>query len=513
VLVLFGLGDVARSSQEFAANQDASQAEISRLIQQLGDPDFAVRDRAQKELNRLGEKAYDALTVAANDSDLEIAARARYLLLSIKMPAARDSETDLVKETLKGYSNLSTTDQLWQIRTLMGLPECQGYRAACRLVHIEKSLTMSKFAAALVLSQWPIHSEGRTRMARAVDAELKRSGREAVQWLTLYAELVADPKSRLEDWREVVEQEESLFRGNPEKSGARVVAGLLYDLAYWESEYGDADEAQALFKRAEETAVATPNFYLDTAIFYRTRGKIDWAVAAYRALSASGHPSAIALAHSQLAEMYHDMGRNKEAVAAMDVILELVQSRKLPGIGELGYTREQALGRRHFFLACQATDQGDDEKYRAELAEALRNDPSELDALIATYRIPNLDKETRRKTTEMIEDAAEQLRLKAEESPDSGSAHNQFAWLVGNTTGDMQEALKHALRAVELRPDSGAYYDTLAHVYFYGLKDHEKAIEAQSRAVELMPYSGLIQKKYDVFRKAAARDQPGSDPL
>ena len=80
----------------------------------------------------------------------------------------------------------------------------------------------------------------------------------------------------------------------------------------------------------------------------------------------------------------------------------------------------------------------------------------------------------------MIQAATEKLRQEAAMLPetatpsDEASAHNQLAWIVGNTTGDMNEALEHALRAVELSPESGAYLDTLAHVYFYGMKDYKK---------------------------------------
>ena len=200
--------------------------------------------------------------------------------------------------------------------------------------------------------------------------------------------------------------------------------------------------------------------------------------------------------------MFHDMGRNEEAVAALDVIAKLLEARRLQ---PLEYTSiGQVQGRRHFFLACQAKDRGETEKHRTELLEALKNDPNELDALIALYRVPDLPDEICKRTITMIENAAELLRQEAVASPDDASAHNQFAWIVGNTTGNMQEALDHALQAVKLSPESGAYLDTLAHVYFYGLKDYDKAVETQAKAVKFMPHSGLIVKKYEQFRKAAA---------
>ncbi len=112
--------------------------------------------------------------------------------------------------------------------------------------------------------------------------------------------------------------------------------------------------------------------------------------------------------------------------------------------------------------------------------------------MIAAYRLTDLGEDHRQKTAAMIERAAAALRLQAEQTPDDPSAHNQFAWLVGNTTGDMSEALRHAQRRGRTRPRKRAYLDTLAHVYFYGLNDCPNAVKYQSLAAEYMPYSGLI---------------------
>jgi hypothetical protein len=232
LLVLAISGFAAASSP---ASDEPSGEDIAALIQQLGDADFAVRDRAQKRLGKLGEKVYNALTIAANDSDLEVAARARYLLLTIELPAVRDTDSDRVKETLEGYSDLSMIDQILRVRLLMQLPEGQGYRAACRLVHIENSVTMSKHIAMTILNRWPVHDQGRTRMHDAVEAELQQSGRKAARWLVAYAPLDSDSKSNLAPWRELVEEEESLLQQRSPRTSGQLVAALLYSLAYTET--------------------------------------------------------------------------------------------------------------------------------------------------------------------------------------------------------------------------------------------------------------------------------------
>ena len=56
---------------------------IERLIAELGDDDYLVRQQAQEKLAELGFKACDALAVASTHEDLEIASRARFVTLKV----------------------------------------------------------------------------------------------------------------------------------------------------------------------------------------------------------------------------------------------------------------------------------------------------------------------------------------------------------------------------------------------------------------------------------------------
>lgn len=502
-----------------AKANDPPDPEIAALIQQLGDPDCAVRDRAQEKLEKIGERAYNALTVAANHSDLEIAARARYLLQAVELPVVRESDSPQVKQTLEDYKELSASEQLRRIRALMALPKGEGYRAACRLAHIENSPLLSKYIAVTILNRWPVYAKGQARMREAVEAEVAASGRVAARWLAVHARLDTDVRSALDDWRKLVDEEKSGRDQSLPTSTDQIVAALFYDLAYWESAADSPEPAKNHFDQAQHQKLSLSNatlyFYLDMAYFFRNRGKIDWAAGVYGRIPSLGMAEVIPLGQLGLAEMLHDMGRNEEAAAALDVILDLVGRKQVTKLEEyLDSSPEQVTGRKHYFYACVARDQGDQKKYRAELLQAVKSDPNELDALIGLYRIPDLEPSQRKQTLEMIQAATEKLRQEAAALPETAtpseeaSAHNQLAWIVGNTTGDMKEALEHGLRAVELSPESGAYLDTLAHVYFYGLKDYQKAVETQAKAVEFMPHSGLIRQKYEEFRKAAAEKAP-----
>ena len=74
--------------------------------------------------------------------------------------------------------------------------------------------------------------------------------------------------------------------------------------------------------------------------------------------------------------------------------------------------------------------------------------------------------------------------------------HNQYAWLVSNTEGDLQEALRASRRSLELSPDNPAYLDTLGRCY-YALGDLENAIRFQSRAVQLEPSTQQIRRQLE----------------
>ena len=160
----------------------------------------------------------------------------------------------------------------------------------------------------------------------------------------------------------------------------------------------------------------------------------------------------------------------------------------------------------YYFFACHWAEKGDRPKEREHLDKAVEAYPAEIDALIARYRLPDQSPEYRQETLDLIAKAASIMRQQMEAEPNEPTYYNQFAWLIGNTEGDIDEALKFAQKAVDMSPDSGAYYDTMAHVYF-GKGDYENAVKHQTTAAELDPYSGLIAKQLTVFRNALAKEQ------
>jgi tetratricopeptide (TPR) repeat protein len=158
----------------------------------------------------------------------------------------------------------------------------------------------------------------------------------------------------------------------------------------------------------------------------------------------------------------------------------------------------------YFFQSCHLARQGDRKAELARLHAGVRHDPLDADILIGLFRSPELTEAQREVVQKQIRDAAQEFRDQMRRSPEDATPYNQFAWLIANTEGDKQEALRASQRSLELRPGTAGYIDTLARCYF-ALGEHDKAFEEQQRAVALEPHSGLMQRQLAEFAAAAGQ--------
>ena len=219
------------------------------------------------------------------------------------------------------------------------------------------------------------------------------------------------------------------------------------------------------------------------------------------------------MAYVSLSEMLHDNGKDQAAADAVQDLLKLVDQKTLENL-EVATDRSvgETRARMYYFLACHWQTQGDLAKYRRYLDQAIDCYPGEIDTLIARYRLADQTPEYLQKTKSLIAKAVASMREDLDRSSDETSvsnqanAYNQLAWLIGNTGGDLDEALRLIKKSVELAPDNGAYYDTMGHVY-YARGDYENAVKSQTTAAELEPHSGLIVKQLKVFQDALQRKQ------
>ena len=147
------------------------------------------------------------------------------------------------------------------------------------------------------------------------------------------------------------------------------------------------------------------------------------------------------------------------------------------------------------------------------LDKALATQNYDIEVLIECYQVPNPPPDYHAKIRKLVEKKLCELReLIADlgSQPAAAQPCNEFAWLAGNTEGDLDEALRLSKRSIELIGEHGAYYDTLAQVYF-AKGDYAAALKHQNRAAELMPHNREVQRHLVLFRKKAddhAHTQP-----
>lgn len=578
----------ARADSDLAA----LEARIQQLIEQLGAPQYATRERAQSELKRLGLTAFDALYEAQNHEDIEISLRAQFLVRSLTVDWAHEDDPIEVKRILRGYSEKKDKQRKTLMDQLAKLPEWAGTEALARLARFERSPVLSKQAALLVMSQpSPDDTAQRERLAVAIERTMELSRRPAADWLRTYAQTLRDPETTFDAWQTVTLEEQRTLEEFPGTTSRQ----LVLDLLRWHSEFllrhGRQSEAEDAMRRAvallqgareqiiemvdwlmvreawplvdEIAARYSDLFDKDALLMYRlaeaqlkrgqkalaeqtarrafevpnenmperyewayrlhqSRGLVEWAEREYRfILDKEPLVSVTGLkARQRLAEMLHDHERDAEAaevyrplVAAMDkdqnVERGVVQSR---------YDPAGLRSRMYYFLSEHERRQGNAAKQKEYLEEAVQYDPTEADVLIALYQASRNDPTLHEKARRLVEAAAQSFRQQIDQQRQQMERlgnndvlreqaeyllslfNNQYAWLVANTFGDFQEALRLSHESLKLRPNTGAYLDTLAHCY-YAVGDLDNAVKYQMQAVEHEAHSAQIARKLEFFKK------------
>ncbi len=570
----------AEESPPRESSAEASQDRVAQLVQQLGDRDYFVRQRAQSELMNLGFEAFEALAAAEDHEDLEIATRAKYLLRLLRVNWTLADDPPEVKRQLEDYESLNEDQRKQRIRGLGALVGDKGIAALCRLVRFEKSAVLSKTAAVEILGRQPADEPPSEPMAELLKKNLGRSRRPATGWLLSYLRFRDDPREAVAAWSGLVDEEFDVLSRRPDETSPQVVAALvrvqinwlaglgrkqdavaamwrlidlekgdpqtlaellewlveqeawdaieklaarfpgrfdddpmlLYTLAQAQAEQGKKDpaeqtaaKARALQAGPQAEQIVT---HLMNAFALQRRGLFDWAEKEFRhvlAISSAGHRLTIT-AYFGLSEMLHDQGRELAAAEALKPLVEWLDAMANAPDDIGGRTPGSIRSRMHHFYALHWAGQGDRKKQKEHLDAALAADPTDVDVLIACYRYPDATPEWKARIKRLLEAAAEEFRDLIAEDPEEAKYYNQYAWLVGNTEGDLDEALRFSLKSIELAPDAGGYYDTLGRVcYARGEIDH--ALRYQKKAVELDPHSGLLRRQLEIFEKAAENKQ------
>jgi tetratricopeptide (TPR) repeat protein len=279
---------------------------------------------------------------------------------------------------------------------------------------------------------------------------------------------------------------------------------LLYAIASAREAQGETKAADDAAAKALALNAENAEAHYRTAFLLRDRGMLRWAEKEFRQLIESPPANNIYAMHARytLAEWLHDQEKDADAGRVLEETVAAMQRNIKEGTAENNGRRDLGAvkARMHYFLAMHERDR-DAAKHLEHLDKAIEADPTDADALIALYRIPKPDEARRLKTAKQIEEAAEMFRKQIAKEPADANSYNQFAWLVGNTEGNYQEALEYSLKSLELRPNTAAYLDTLGRCY-YANKDYANALKHQRMAVERDPHSKQMRRQLALFEKA-----------
>ena len=301
----------------------------------------------------------------------------------------------------------------------------------------------------------------------------------------------------------------------------------LYYAALAREKQGKKDQADEL---AAKAALLTPQEGtlegLTMAKDLEERLQFDWAVREYRRGIEKQSAESIdnILSRIWLANLLHDYEHEKEAAEALEPLVKM--GLKEGRMSQL-YVRtreyyhekidfpspEELAARYHFYRACQYKSEKDLQRARDEYDLAVKFDPKDADVLIDMYKFPDADPKWRAAALERVNKLVKQFEKEIEENPTDAPAYNQWAWLISNTEGDFQQAIRYSHRSIELnkRGESGeaSFLDTLGRCY-YAAGDYENAVKYEREAIAKVNYLQVMQRQLALFEKALADKKAGT---
>lgn len=494
-------------------------------------------------------------------------------------PLEVDVDSPKVIELLHDYTQQSVELRKQRIQALSKLPTMERLSPLCRLVRFEESELLARLAAVAILNEQVVDDLTWSLRAEVILKVAGRESRPPIRWLLAYTDSFHRPDEAIGRFTELIVEEQAVLKkaqAEPkddvtsplvvqsllrqqfkwyqrldrsdaarqallamlqietgEEESVRELVDLLLREEQWqwitdlEKQYPDTFQnqplllyvlAQAREKQGEATtadALATralsfhPSEKLEhfrMAFELYRRGLTKWAGKEYQYLIDLGPAEdAYALnAKFRLAEILHDDHHHQAAAKMLAEALAIVQQDSTNRSRFVGDDPTWLPTRVHFFWSEHHAASGDRQRQRESLEQAISINPFDADVLISLYRLPGQTDADKAKTAELLKQAIQYYRDKIDEEPDSSTPYNQLAWLISNTTGDQDEALRCSLKSLELRPGTAGYLDTLGRVYF-ARKDYANAVKYQTMAVELDPYTPALSRQLKVFREAVAK--------
>lgn len=305
----------------------------------------------------------------------------------------------------------------------------------------------------------------------------------------------------------------------------------LYVRALAASLRGEADEAERLAAEGlaadEPDAGSVDGVPIGPGVVVASElvewGRPEWAIAEYRAAPATDDllDGEAAVATWRLANLLFDSERYAEAATSLSPLVAKLESSRqtrnaydnLPQVQRtppLAASSGELIARQKFSEALAARDSGDRNAELAALRRAIAAEPRDADVLIAMHRVVDAPEPFVTETRRRIDERRRDFEREVWENPDQADVYNQWAWLVANTYGDFDKAVRYSQRSLEIAPETAGYLDTLGRCLFAAGR-LEEAVETQRRAVELEPQMLVLRRQLVEF-EAALANPPLAEP-
>lgn len=162
---------------------------LRTLIDQLGSPTFAQRERARRSLQQAGNDAFDVLYESQRHPNPEVRLAVRTLLNSLTIRWIEADDPDTIKSLLDSYALKSVQDRKGVFDMIMRLPVDQRKTVLVRFVRFETSEVLSKTAALrLIQSDLPLDESERKVWIDRIKREISVSRRNGAEWVVAYLE-------------------------------------------------------------------------------------------------------------------------------------------------------------------------------------------------------------------------------------------------------------------------------------------------------------------------------------
>lgn len=521
-----------KNAAERAADEDpalATAERVARLIAQLGDNDYFVRERAQQELAQIGFEAFDALSAAVDHDDVEIAARAKYLVRTMRVDWSPDGDPPTVKSLLSNYAALNETQRVELIKKLAALPDDMGLAALCRIVRFERTL-LSKQAAVAVLDQKleTKPADAKTddawqRRERTIKQGIGSSSQAGADWLKTYLASRSDAGAAVEAWRQRAEAEEKTLAETPQQTSRQIVAALWRRQVALLRQLDRRDEAVAGMLRIvtqEQGEPRTLGELLDWLVEQKAWSVIDDVEHRFSDQFRSDPMLMYTLAQARLAQ--GDEPRAMETAAAALAMNDKDQKahyylyfplqqrhwvrwseQELRRTVEIGPANSPYAISGQSILAEMLHDRGDDQaaaetieaavesmeaNLKAKTADNGRIEISRLKARLHYYRACHIvSPGEKAQRIQQLLDAAQHDPTDADvlialyRLPDPEPA------LREKTMELIQSAASEFRRRIQQQPDEETFYNQLAWLIANTEGDYQEALQASQKSLELRP--------------------------